>query len=116
VEHPPADRTDAHLLLQPGNWRVRWLDLGLAQGLPGLLQQPPRLGGGVEAGVTDLAEPWRQDVLDQAGEELDRLQGDGASVLGAEGHLLIRDLQQSGVGDAHPVGVAPEILVMWCTT
>ena len=60
--------------------------------------------------MPDLAESWRQHVLDQAGERLDRRQGCGASVFGAEGHLLIRDLQQPGVGDTHPVGVAAEIL------
>jgi len=116
VEHSPADGTGAHLLLQPGNRRVRQLDLGVAQGLSSLLQQTARLGGGVEAGVPDLAESWRQDMLDQASEELDRFQGGGAAELGAEGHPVVRNLQQTGIGDAHPVGVAPEILIMWCTT
>ena len=116
VEDAPTDWAGAHLLLQPGDRRCRGRSLGVAQGLPGLVQEAAWLGGGVEARVADFPEPWRQDMLDQAVEELHRLQGGRAAMLGAEGHLLIRYIHQSGVGDAHPVGVAPEIGVMWCTT
>jgi len=55
-------------------------------------------------------ETRRQHMLNQAMEELHRLQGDCSTVLGTEGHLLVRDLHQPRVGDAHPVCVATEIL------
>jgi hypothetical protein len=25
-------------------------------------------------------------------------------------------IEQPGIGDAHPMGISPEVIVMWCTT
>ena len=35
---------------------------------------------------------------------------DGASILGAERDFILRHIQKAGIGDAHAVRVAPEIL------
>ena len=116
AEDAAADRAGAHFLLQPGHRRCGGRGLGIAQGLPGLVQEAPRLGRGIEAGVADFPKSWWEHVLDQAVEELHGFQGGGTAMLGVEGHLLIRFRYQPGVGHAHPVRIAAEILVMWCTT
>ena len=66
--------------------------------------------------MANLLEPVRQHMLDEPLEESDRMEADGAPVLGPEGDLAGGHVQEAGIGDSHPVGVAPEVLVMWCTT
>ena len=54
-------------------------------------------------------EALGQDVLDQTVEKFHGGDGGGFPVLGGERDLVRRDLQEPGVGDANPVGVAGQI-------
>jgi hypothetical protein len=56
--------------------------------------------------VTDLVEALGQDVLDQAVEEFHRVDRGGLAILGGECDAVVGDVQEPGVGDADPVGVA----------
>ena len=68
--------------------------LRLRQEGPGLFQLAAGLGGGVEPGVADLMEAAGEDVLDEAAEELDGVEGGGLMAFGAEGDMGGAHIQQ----------------------
>ena len=67
------------------------------------------LGGAVEAGVADLFEPIREDVLDEPLEESNRGEGGGSAVLGPERDRLVTDVEQARIRDPDPVRIAPQV-------
>jgi hypothetical protein len=67
------------------------------------------LGGGVEADVADLVEAIWQYMLNEAPEELDRVEGLDIVAAGAEDDALVGGVEQTAVGDADAMGVAAEI-------
>ena len=66
--------------------------------------------------MADLFESVRKDMLDEPLEENHRVDGDRPTVLRAERDLVLVHGQQARVRDTHPVGVAPQIGLMWRTT
>ena len=64
--------------------------------------------------MTDLLETWGQDMLDETAEELRRGHGFGAVSLGPKGDPVWRHLEQPGIGNADPVGVAPQVFQNPC--
>ena len=71
---------------------------------------------GQEAEVADADKTGRQDMEEEAAEELDGREGEGffeaavAVILPAEADAVVFDFQQAMVGNSDPVGVATEIL------
>ena len=88
MEHPPQTGQARISFSSQATGESGGLTLVSPRACRACSSSPPGWAECVEAGVPDLAESWRQDVLDQAGEELDRFQGGGAAELGAEGQEL----------------------------
>ena len=71
---------------------------------------------GEQSEVADLDEACRQDVKQEAADELDRIEGhDAAAVVmsgvsPAEAHLSVVETEQPSVGDGDAVGVAGQVL------
>jgi hypothetical protein len=75
----------------------------------GGLEPGGRVGWGVQAVVADLDESVRQDVLEEAPDELvGRKAGDGVA-LGAEEDGVVGEVEKALVGDADTMSVAPEV-------
>ena len=66
--------------------------------------------------MPDLVEARGEDMLNQPAQEFHRMNRGGPAVFGAERDLIAGGGLDSGVGDADPVRIPSEILVMWCTT
>jgi hypothetical protein len=95
--------------VQLGGWRHA-VERALAAG-----EQPGAGSVGEEAVVADADEALREDVEEEAADELRQRKGEGshspaAVVLVAEGHRLVIDVQESMVGEGDAVGVAGEVL------
>ena len=71
---------------------------------------------GQQAEVTDLDEARRQDVKQEAADELDRIEGhdlDAVVVFGiapAKAHLAVHEIEKPAVGDGDAVGIAGQVL------
>jgi hypothetical protein len=63
----------------------------------------------VEAIVTDLVKPHRQHMLDEAAQELDRVEGDDVALLRAKGDRAVRDVHEPAVRNGDAVRVATEV-------
>ena len=71
---------------------------------------------GKQSEVADLDEACRQDMEQEAADELDRIEGHDAAavvmpgVAPAEAHLSVIEAEESSVGDGNPMGVAGQVL------
>ena len=71
---------------------------------------------GEQSEVADLDEAGRQDMEQEAADELDRIEvHDAAAVVvpgvpPAEAHLSVLEAEEPSVGDGDPVGVAGQVL------
>ena len=80
---------------------------------PGDAEAGADVGSGVEAVVTDLDEAGRQDVLDEASQELEGSEGRRLSFLGGKGDRALVDVGDAAVRDADAVGVPAQVAEEW---
>ena len=89
----------------------RGVEMDPAQG-----QRLPAVAVGKQSEVADLDEAGRQDMEQEAADELDRIERHDAAavvmpgVAPAEAHLAVIEAEESSVGDGDPMGVAGQIL------
>lgn len=74
-----------------------------------IVEEGADVGWSEQAVVTDLDEAGWQDVLDEAIEEVDRIERDGLSVLGSKGNAARVEGDEPLVGDSDAMGVAAEV-------
>jgi len=83
--------------------------VGLEQ-LSGMLQAFADVRRGVNAKVPNLGKSTGDDVLEEAAGKGERLEGGCVFALGAEGDVVVGEVEDAAVGDGDAVGVAAEVL------
>ena len=83
---------------------------------PAQVQRLSAIAAGKQSEVADLDEAGRQDMKQEAANELDRVEGHDAAAVAmtgvppSEAHLSVVEAEQSSVGDGNSVCVAGQVL------